>query len=120
MGARGYITWTAGVERVREALHEVLDGGVSFPETGSYERAVAILTPRQLEVLKELERGASNKEIGKLLGLSPGTVKIHVNSILKALGVRNRTEAALHFYGEGRACERCPAGAGLRGSLNGP
>ena len=42
-----------------------------------------------------LAEGRSNRQIGELLGLSEGTVKIHVSAIMKALGVSNRSEAAL-------------------------
>ncbi|MCF8469590.1 MAG: response regulator transcription factor [Parvibaculum sp.] len=53
------------------------------------------LTPRQREVLQELGKGRSNQEIADVLGISVATVKLHVNAILQALGVRNRTEAAI-------------------------
>jgi DNA-binding NarL/FixJ family response regulator len=53
------------------------------------------LTPRQRDVLRLIAKGKSNKEIGRLLGISEGTVKLHVTSILRFLKVRNRTEAAL-------------------------
>lgn len=52
------------------------------------------LTPRQLEVLRALSGGATNKHIARMLGLSEGTVKLHVAAIMSALGVANRTEAA--------------------------
>ena len=52
------------------------------------------LSPRQLQVLRELEKGRSNKEIGHDLGISTATVKLHVQSILKTLRVKNRTQAA--------------------------
>jgi DNA-binding NarL/FixJ family response regulator len=52
------------------------------------------LTGRQTEVLRLLCEGRSNKEIGRTLGLSQKTVKVHVTGIFKALNVANRTEAA--------------------------
>ena len=53
------------------------------------------LRPREREVLQELGKGRSNQEIARVLGISIATVKLHVNAILQALGVRNRTEAAI-------------------------
>ncbi|MEM9813234.1 MAG: LuxR C-terminal-related transcriptional regulator [Pseudomonadota bacterium] len=52
------------------------------------------LTRRQLEIAALLGEGASNRNISERLGLTEGTVKLHVSAILKRLGVRNRTEAA--------------------------
>ncbi|HEX6142935.1 MAG TPA: LuxR C-terminal-related transcriptional regulator [Geminicoccaceae bacterium] len=53
------------------------------------------LTARQREVLAILKSGRSNRSIAEQLGLQEATVKIHVRAILKALGVRNRTQAAM-------------------------
>lgn len=53
------------------------------------------LTPRQRDVLTRLRDGKSNKQIAHELGLTEGTVKVHVTAILRHLGVRNRTQAAL-------------------------
>jgi DNA-binding NarL/FixJ family response regulator len=55
----------------------------------------AALTPRQRDVLRLLMRGEPNKLIARELGLTEGTVKIHIAAILRALGVRNRTEAVV-------------------------
>ena len=56
-----------------------------------------LLTQRQREVLERLRQGKSNKQIAHELGLSEGTVKIHMTAIFKSLGVRNRTQAAMAF-----------------------
>lgn len=53
-----------------------------------------LLTSRQSEILEMVRAGASNRDIAGRLGISEGTVKLHVSAILKRLGVRNRTEAA--------------------------
>lgn len=106
-GAHAYISWTSPAERIQQSLLAVVDGEHSFPDISQMAQAGGLLTPRQVLVLKELERGASNKEIAKTLGMAPGTVKIHVNAILKILGVQNRTEAALYFQGGRSACSRC-------------
>lgn len=62
--------------------------GRAIPEAG--ER----LTERQTEVLRQLCRGLSNKEISRELELSEKTTKSHITAIFKALGVVNRTQAA--------------------------
>ncbi|MDJ0788278.1 MAG: LuxR C-terminal-related transcriptional regulator [Myxococcota bacterium] len=59
------------------------------PEIGS------TLTERQREVWELLAKGLTNAEIGDVLGISPGTVKIHVSRVIAALEVTNRTEAAM-------------------------
>jgi DNA-binding NarL/FixJ family response regulator len=53
------------------------------------------LTDRQGDVLKLILRGLPNKLIGRQLQLAEGTVKVHVSAVLRALGVRNRTQAVL-------------------------
>jgi DNA-binding NarL/FixJ family response regulator len=51
------------------------------------------LSPRELDVLRLIARGQSNREIGGTLGITEATVKWHVNIILGRLGVNDRTEA---------------------------
>lgn len=53
------------------------------------------LTPREQEILIRLSEGATNAEIATAFHLAPGTVKVHVSSILRTTGARNRVEAAL-------------------------
>jgi len=53
------------------------------------------LTGREREVLAELTKGRSNREIARALGVSEKTVKAHVSSVLAKLGVQDRTQAAL-------------------------
>jgi DNA-binding NarL/FixJ family response regulator len=52
------------------------------------------LTPREFDVLQEIVRGKSNKEIASALNVSEATVKTHINSLLGKLGVTDRTQAA--------------------------
>lgn len=55
-----------------------------------------VLTPRQRQIYTLIvEKGASNKAIGRMLGISESTVKLHMTSILKKYGVRNRTQLAV-------------------------
>jgi DNA-binding NarL/FixJ family response regulator len=65
------------------------------PEAGLRPKDFQALSPRQRDVLAGLCTGKSNKQISYELGLSEGTVKIHVTGIFKSLGVRNRTQAVI-------------------------
>lgn len=109
LGIKGFIPKGLGVNLVLNALSLVEMGGRYVPDAllasrpeGFAESPEAFLnggqeklTPRQREVLSELGKGRSNQEIARVLGISVATVKLHVNAILQALGVRNRTEAAI-------------------------
>lgn len=57
--------------------------------------AIALLTPREKEVFALIPLGLSNAEIGKKLGITGGTAKIHVEKILSKLGLSDRTQAAV-------------------------
>jgi DNA-binding NarL/FixJ family response regulator len=112
-GAHGFVPDSATVETTVEALKLVLSGNVYVPatvlaptEVEPADRPAAddarptdvdlsSLTPRQRQVLDLLVRGHSNREIAAHLGVAQGTVRIHVAAILRALNVRNRTQAAL-------------------------
>ncbi len=61
-----------------------------------------------------LAQGQSNKRIARALGLAEGTVRVHVTAILKALGVKNRTEAAI------TAARMLRQGGALDGGSGGP
>ncbi len=108
--AAGFVSKSYSSERLLEVLREVLAGHVSSPEVSSNKSFVATpispiseegdvdpadfgLTERQAEVLGLMVRGKSNRDIAALLGLSEGTVKIHLTAIFKALGVSSRTQA---------------------------
>ena len=105
IGLSGYVAKISEMETVFEAISTVLAGGKWYshyarPEGNSKGRAksgdLAIrLTTRQSEILAQLSLGRTNQEIAWVLGIAPGTVKAHVHTVLKLVGARNRTEAAL-------------------------
>jgi DNA-binding NarL/FixJ family response regulator len=103
-GALGYVTKSSPSEVILNALRLVLAGGVYIPSSllhhhgndGEYDFSrPAPLTSRQIEVLRELVHGQSNKQIAKSLEVTEGTVKIHLAAIFRILKVNNRTEAVL-------------------------
>lgn len=105
-GARGFLAKDASREEVLTALAQVAAGGVAFPpdlmrravsDDGRSEVVASLdrLTPREREVLGALAGGSTNKEIALVLGISPGTVKAHVERLIGKLGVRDRTQAAI-------------------------
>ena len=75
----------------------------------------APLTPRELQVLREIARGSANKEIARDLRVAAGTVKIHVERILHKLGAANRADASIRAMRmgllDGDAIDRIPIGA---------
>jgi DNA-binding NarL/FixJ family response regulator len=99
-GAMGYIPKSSTPEVMMSALQLVLSGGIYLPPHLLQELPVgngsaADLTPRQRDVLRLLAKGQSNKQIADVLGLAPGTVKIHISRILRAFKVQNRTQAVI-------------------------
>lgn len=101
-GARGFVHKRSRTSELLAALRYVLDGGTHIPPQLTLTPAVAedalALTPRQREVLAMLARGLCNKDIAKALSISEATVRVHVSSVMRALSVENRTQAATSPY----------------------
>jgi DNA-binding NarL/FixJ family response regulator len=108
-GAAGYLLKDAPSEKLFEAIRAAARGE-SFLQPSVAAKVVAEFTrlaptrpqplpeplsERELEILRELARGASNREIAQKLVIAEGTVKNHVTSVLSKLGVSDRTQAAL-------------------------
>jgi two-component system, NarL family, nitrate/nitrite response regulator NarL len=106
-GAFGYVPKSASPRNILSALRLVLSGEIYVPPlmldlapaassgaSQAFSEPGGRLTERQTEVLRQLCRGLSNKEISRKLDLSEKTTKSHVTAIFKALGVVNRTQAA--------------------------
>lgn len=121
LGAVGYIPKTSSPEVTISAIQLVLSGGIYVPphvlaSDGAPDLNKSVgeafpkergplgpsaeqmgITKRQKEVLDLLAEGKPNKEIAKLLGLTPGTVKMHTSRLFKLLNVSNRTEAVAKY-----------------------
>lgn len=101
VGASGFVSKSCSGDELRHAVRTVLDGGVFFmPQDGAKpagrSRPTAQrLTTAQTRVAELLGQGKTNREIADFLGLSEGTVKVHMSAIFRAMNVRNRAEAVI-------------------------
>jgi DNA-binding NarL/FixJ family response regulator len=97
-GAKGYLLKGMNADELTEAIRVVHAGKSRIPAVVAERLAERMggpsLTGRELEVLKRIVSGRSNKEIASDLFISEATVKTHINSILSKLGVSDRTQAA--------------------------
>ncbi|MET0839411.1 MAG: response regulator transcription factor [Marmoricola sp.] len=114
-GASGFLLKDAPAEELAAAIRVVAAGesllapGVTrrvidafvrrpAPPATSREPQLALLTPRELEVLGLLARGMSNLDIARTLFVSEGTTKTHVSNVLSKLGLRDRVQAVIFAY----------------------
>jgi len=110
-GAKGYIPKSATAQTILSALRLVLSGNTYVPPllvTAAAEpvggpakngaQSLAQLTDRQVDVLRYLKDGLTNKEISARLGIAEKTVKVHIAAIFKTLNVVNRTQAAKFLH----------------------
>jgi DNA-binding NarL/FixJ family response regulator len=97
-GAHGYLLKDTTLKEMVTAIQTVHAGKKYIPQDIAARLADRMmrtdLTPREIEILKLLSKGPTNKQIGHALGISENTVKNHVNSIIEKLEVSDRTEAA--------------------------
>ena len=109
-GARGVLLNNVTLERLADVVHVVARGGTLMRpaitdrvERGAERLVPALselegteeLTPRELQVLRLVAGGYSNREIGEVLAKAEGTVKNQVSTVIAKLGVRDRTRAVL-------------------------
>lgn len=110
-GAQGYLLKSMPPEQIRTAVRAAAEGQASLAPTlverlvEEYARrrmepapALGSLTERETDVLREIATGRSNHEIAARLYVSEGTVKTHVAAVLRKLGLRDRTQAAVAAY----------------------
>jgi two-component system NarL family response regulator len=97
-GAKGYLLKGMSIEDLISAVRAVHQGRVRIPAEIAEKLAQRMggpqLTQREMDVLRAIVRGRSNREIGSDLSISEATVKTHINSLLGKLGVTDRTQAS--------------------------
>ncbi|MBI2098176.1 MAG: response regulator transcription factor [Candidatus Wildermuthbacteria bacterium] len=106
-GVCGYVGRDTDVGLLVEVVKHVASGGTFFPEEmieqlfdelarGSPAHNRNTLTPREAEVLYLVQRGCSNKEIAKELGISEATAHSHVRALMQKIGVHKRIKLAVY------------------------
>lgn len=105
LGADGYLLKDMEPELLIQSIRDALHGDLVVSQTLTRALAQALrspsasaqidLTERERQVLKTIAGGHSNKAIGHRLGITEGTVKVHVKNLLHKLGLRSRVEAAV-------------------------
>lgn len=115
LGVKGYVLKEADFDILIDAINTVNSGDIYiYPSMrkymdrstkkkilAGYTEVIELLTGREIEVLKLISDGASNRAIGKSLYISEKTVKNHVSSIFKKIGVNDRTSATLYAIKKG-------------------
>lgn len=117
-GAAGYLLKNIDADYLLDSLKRVMNGDSVIstdmtkklfaqirndPAPAPVTPEIDKLTPREREILTQLAVGLSNKEIARKLDVAESTVKIHLQSILKKLGLSNRVQAAIYAVGHGMA-----------------
>ena len=109
-GATGYLLKDADAGEVATAIRAAVAGEVHLDPAAAKALTAALraprsaadaLTPREREVLVLLAQGGTNRQIGRLLGVTERTARTHVSNILGKLGLASRTQAALWAVREG-------------------
>ena len=102
LGASAFIPKSAPLEKIAGTIRAVLEGEIFLPPEAAGEggeRAITAasfdLTPQQWRVLSLMREGKLNKQIAHELSIGEATVKAHVTTILRKLGVRSRTQAVI-------------------------
>jgi DNA-binding NarL/FixJ family response regulator len=123
-GARGYLTKDATAAEIQHAIRTVFAGEALLDPSVQrrlLERGLAATTPalpaypdglthREVEVLREIAAGRSNREIAARLSISEATVKTHVNNIFSKASLRDRAQAVVYAIRHGLTPEGEPPG----------
>jgi two-component system nitrate/nitrite response regulator NarL len=96
LGIRGVVFKDLPVEQLVACIRTVHAGGTWLPPgVDAIDPAAAALTAREIEIVQMLVRGLRNKEVAAELGISEGTVKVHLHKVYEKLGVDGRVELVL-------------------------
>lgn len=107
-GANGYLLKDTEPEILLNSINKVLSGELlvsdklipflqELDQEDNIRTKLASLTKREFQILQEIAKGRSNKEISEIAHISEGTVKVHVKSLLKKLRIKSRVEAAVLY-----------------------
>jgi len=112
-GAIGFVTKSAPKDALFDAMSRAIKGEKYVPESlreampdvakimdevdsgADVDIICGLMTKRQMEILRHITQGRSNKQIARDLDLSENTIKVHVSAMLRALGLVNRTQACI-------------------------
>lgn len=112
LGASGYVLKDSEAKVLIDAIRKVYNGGTYIPSdlatelikgynTQSHKNNDDELTDREIEVIKAIAEGMSNKEIASVLYISEKTVKNHISNIFRKLEINDRTQAAIYAIKHG-------------------
>lgn len=109
LGAKGYILKDIEPDKLVTRLQEIAAGEIAFPQSFLINQArnsvlpqkEGALTPREIEVLQLVTDGHTDRSIGNQLEVSENTVRNHMKSVRRKLGVTNRVQATLAGLGKG-------------------
>jgi two-component system nitrate/nitrite response regulator NarL len=121
-GARGYLPKNHSLSKFMASIRALERGEAVIPRamvgrlveefsrlaSPGDQDGLGILTPREMEVLSELGRGRSNRQIAEHLDIAENTVKVHVHNILEKLNLHNRRQAARFARCQGIVAARLP------------
>lgn len=108
-GANGYMLKDTGARELAESIRAVAQGEIRLHPEAAKRLAHEVrtpsmreaLTPREVQTLRLIAQGASNKQIAKELDISDLTVKVHVSNLLSKIDLKSRLQAAIFAHREG-------------------